>query len=280
LLRARVARDNQRPVVIQAKSNRDIAYLRLRQLLGISLTQPLTLTTSIRDEGIADTVPRQLQLNQPIAIPGGDRGIVPDTSVDHRSSVRQAQANITAQEYALRAAKWERLPSAQVSSAYQRYGYPADAGLANNFFGSYYPNWTVSFGLSVPLFLGGKLMGDRMVAEANLADARQSLDNVKELAALDARTALAQLEEADASYSASVGTDTQAARAYSIAEVRFQEGISTQVELQQSRTQYEQARLNRVLAARDLEVARLRVALLKDLPVGSSTATTTAPTNR
>ena len=133
LLRARVARDNQRPVVIQAKGNRDIAYLRLRQLLGISLTQPLTLTTSIRDEGVTDSVPRQLQLNQPIVIPGGNRGLVPDTSVDHRSSVRQAQANITAQEYALRAAKWERLPSAQVSSAYQRYGYPPDAGLANNF---------------------------------------------------------------------------------------------------------------------------------------------------
>ena len=30
--------------------------------------------------------------------------------------------------------------------------------------------------------------------------------------------------------------------------------------------------LNRVLAARDLEVARLRVALLKDLPVGSTAA--------
>ena len=82
LLRARVARDNQRPVVIQAKSNREIAFLRLRQLLGISLTQPLTLTTSIRDEGIADSVPRPLQLNQPITMPGGDRGLVPDTSVD------------------------------------------------------------------------------------------------------------------------------------------------------------------------------------------------------
>jgi outer membrane protein TolC len=270
LLRARVARDNQRPVVIQARSNRDIAYLRLRQLLGISLAQPLTLTTSIRDEGISDSIPKPLQLNQPITVPGGDRGLVPDTSVDHRSSVRQAAANITAQEYALRAAKWERLPSAQVSSTYQRYGYPTDAAFVQNTFGTYYPNWTVSFGLSVPLFLGGKLTGDRMVAEANLADAHQSLDQVKELAALDARTALAQLEEADASYSASVGTDTQAARAYAIAEVRFQEGISTQVELQQSRTQYEQARLNRVLAARDLEVARLRVALLKDLPVGST----------
>ena len=276
LLRARVARDNQRPVVIQAKSNREIAFLRLRQLLGISLTQPLTLTTSIRDEGIADSLPRPLQLNQPITMPGGDRGLLPDTSVSHRSSVRQAEANITAQEYALRAAKWERLPSAQVSSTYQRYGYPVDAGLGHNLFGAYYPNWTVSAGLSIPIFLGGKLTGDRMVAEANLAEARQSLDQVRELAALDARTALAQLEEADASYAASVGTDTQAARAYAIAEVRFREGISTQVELQQSRTQYEQARLNRVLAARDLEVARLRVALLKDLPVGS----TAAPANR
>ncbi len=267
LLRARVARDNQRPVVIQARSNREIAFLHLRQLLGISLTQRLNLTTSIRDEGVADSIPKPLQLSQPITMPGGDHGLVPDTSVNHRSSVRQAEANITAQEYALRAAKWERLPSAQVSSTYQRYGYPNDATFVQNTFGTYYPNWTVSFGLTVPLFLGGKLTGDRMVAEANLAEARQSLDQVKELAALDARTALAQLEEADASYSASVGTDTQAARAYSIAEVRFREGISTQVELQQSRTQYEQARLNRVLAARDLEVARLRVALLKDLPV-------------
>ena len=276
LLRARVARDNQRPVVIQAKSNREIAFLRLRQLLGISLTQPITLTTSIRDEGIADSLPRPLQLNQPITMPGGDRGLLPDTSVSHRSSVRQAEANITAQEYALRAAKWERLPSAQLSSTYQRYGYPVDAGLGHNLFGAYYPNWMVSAGLSIPIFLGGKLTGDRMVAEANLAEARQSLDQVRELAALDARTALAQLEEADASYAASVGTDTQAARAYAIAEVRFREGISTQVELQQSRTQYEQARLNRVRAARDLEVARLRVALLKDLPVGS----TAAPVNR
>jgi outer membrane protein len=273
LLRAHVARDNQRPVVIQAKSNREIAFLRLRQLLGIPLTQRISLTTSIRDEGVADSVPRPLQLSQPITMPGGDHGLVPDTSVTHRSSVRQAEANITAQEYALRAARWERLPSAQVSSTYQRYGYPTDADFVSNTFGTYYPNWTVSFGLSLPLFTGGKLTGDRMVAEANLAEARQSLEQVKELAALDARTALAQLEESDASYAASVGTDTQAARAYAIAEVRFQEGISTQVELEQSRTQYEQARLNRVLAARDLEVARLRVALLKDLPVPPTAVT-------
>ena len=96
---------------------------------------------------------------------------------------------------------------------------------------------------------------------------KESLAQAREAAALDARTAVTQYEQAQAAYAASVGTDEQAGRAYRIAEVRQQEGISTQVELLQARTQYEQARLNRVLAARDLEVARLRVAFLKDLPV-------------
>ncbi len=273
LLRARVSRDNQRPVVIQAKSNRDIAYMRLRQLLGIPQGQAISLTTPISDTGPADSTSTSASFGSGIAYPPGMK-TPPDTSVSARSSVRQAEANVTAQEYSLRAARWERLPSVQLTSAYQRYGYPADGALVQNLFGAYYPNWTVSLGVSVPLFLGGKLTGDRMVAEANLAEAQQSLQQVRELAELDAHTAMSQLSMAAASYDASVGTDSQAARAYAIAEVRFQEGISTQVELQQSRTQYEQARLNRVLAARDLEVARLRVVFIKDLPV----APTPAPT--
>jgi outer membrane protein TolC/plasmid stabilization system protein ParE len=274
VLRARVARDNQRPVVIQSRGNRDVAMLRLRQLLGIPLGQPLTLSTPIRDEGTGPEPPGTPDLMRPITIPGADRGSVPDTSVDHRSSVRQAEVNVEAQEYAMRAQRWNRLPSVQLSSNYQRFGYPPDGTFLPGSFALFYPNWTASLGISFPVFLGGKLEGDRMVAEANLAEARQSYEQVKEFAALDARTALNQLNQALAAYAASVGTDTQAARAYAIAEVRFNEGISTQVELQQSRTQYEQARLNRVLAARDLEVARLRMALLKDLPV--SPATTTA----
>ena len=124
--------------------------------------------------------------------------------------------------------------------------------------------------MSIPVFLGGKLTGDRMIAEANVNEARQTLLQTRELAELDARTAITQLDQTQAAYAASVGTDQQAARAYAIAEVRYREGISTQVELEQSRTQYQQARLNRVQAARDLEVARLKVALLNDLPLSST----------
>lgn len=247
LLRARVARDNQRPALIQARGNYDLTMMRLRQLLGISLDKPLALTTPIRDEGVAAAAPSA------------------DTAVAHRATVRQAAANVTAQQFALAAADMNRLPSVQLSTAYQRFAYPN--GILPLALNQYYPNWTISLGLSVPVFTGGKLTADRAIAQANLIDAQQSFEQSRELAALDARTAILQLEQAQASYASSVGTDEQARRAYAIAEVRFNEGISTQVELLQSRTQYEQARLNRVLAARDLEVARLRVAFLKDLPV-------------
>ena len=72
-----------------------------------------------------------------------------------------------------------------------------------------------------------------------------------------------------AASAASAGTAQQAARAYQIAEIRYREGISTQVELSDSRILLEQASANRALAARDLAVARARVALLRDLPFGA-----------
>jgi len=273
LLRARVARDNQRPVVIQSRGGRDVALLRLRQLLGIPLSQPLTLTTPIRDEAAAANEAQQqaIALDRPIEIPGANRALVPDTSAARRATVRQAAANVDAQRAALRAARWERLPTLAVTSTYQRFAYPSSGTIIPSSFGLFYPNWTVTAGFAFPIFTGGRLSGDRMVAEANLTEAEESLAQVKELAALDARTAVIQLAQAQAAYAASVGTDAQAAKAYGIAEVRQQEGISTQVELLQARTQYEQARLNRVLAAKDLELARLRVALLKDLPLGNTT---------
>ncbi|HET8770944.1 MAG TPA: TolC family protein [Gemmatimonadaceae bacterium] len=261
LLRARVARDNQRPLVIQARGNRNSAYLRLKQLLDLPLAAPLELTTPIRDDStvVADALgPLEL---------ADDRTVTPDTSVAARASVRQAEAQLDAQRSALTAAKLARLPSVRLMSTYQRFAYPPDGTFLPSALDLYFPNWTVSVGLSFPIFMGGRLSGDRMVAQANVIEAEERLRQMSEGAELDALLALNALEQAQASYLASVGTDAQAARAYEIAEVRFREGISTQIELTETRVQLEQARLQRVTAARDLEIAKLRLALLKDLPL-------------
>jgi outer membrane protein TolC len=74
---------------------------------------------------------------------------------------------------------------------------------------------------------------------------------------------------AQANWDASVGTADLAARAYAIAEVRYKEGVSTQTELLDQRLALEQARANRAIAARDLQVARVRLALIRDLPAAT-----------
>ncbi len=89
---------------------------------------------------------------------------------------------------------------------------------------------------------------------------------VRQTAQLDARDAVYRLMAAQATWTASVGTADLAARAYAIAEVRYKEGVSTQTELLDQRLALEQARANRAIAARDLQVARVRLALIRDLP--------------
>jgi outer membrane protein TolC len=206
----------------------------------------------------------------PMALPRDNTSATPDTTVANRVAVKQAADNLEAQKYALKAAKWERLPSVQITSAYQRFGYPPDGTFLPNSFGLFYPNWTATMGFSFPVISSGRIRGDKMVAQANYSDAQQRLSQAREAAELDARVAINQYEQSQAAYAASVGTDEQAAKAYQIAEVRFKEGISTLLELDQSRTQLQQARMNRVVTARDFELARLKLALLRDLPLASS----------
>jgi hypothetical protein len=130
-------------------------------------------------------------------------------------------------------------------------------------------NWTVGGSLTLPIFTGGNIRGDELIAAAGLEQARAQLQQTRELAELDALNALNRLRAAQAQVEASRGTAQQASRAYDIAAVRYREGISTQTELNDSRISLQQAEANRATAARDLQVARIRLALLRDLPLGT-----------
>jgi outer membrane protein TolC len=262
LLRAQVTRDNQLPVVIQRRSDREVAYLRLRQLLNIPLSQPLELTTAIDD---AATLPAGIQLTG-LSI---SQYSAPDTISAHRASVRQASEAVVAQQNQVRIARSERIPALTLSSQYGGVAYPASGFPSQNDFRA---NWTVTVATQFPIFTGGRLRGDELVAQANLAESRARLQQVKELASLDAQVAINALNQAAAAWQASRGTAEQASRAYSIAEVRYKEGISTQLELNDSRLLMEQATVNTALAARNLQIARVKLALLPNLPLQTPTS--------
>jgi outer membrane protein TolC len=262
LLRAQVTRDNQRPQVIQRRSDREVAYLRLKQLLNIPLEQNVTLTTSIDD--VTD-MPAGIRLAG-IQVGSYD---APDTASSNRAAVRQADESVNAQRDLVRVARAQRFPSLSLTSQYGAVAYPT-SGLPGS--GDFRANWTIGVSTSVPLFTGGRIRGDELVAQANLAESRARLQQVREFAALDSRVALNALNQAKSAWEASQGTAEQASRAYLIAEVRYREGISTQLELNDSRILLEQATANRALAARNLQMARIKLALLPNLPLTSGTS--------
>ncbi|HEY6827705.1 MAG TPA: TolC family protein [Gemmatimonadaceae bacterium] len=261
LLRAQVTRDNQVPIQIQARSNRQVAYYRLKELLNMPLDTPLELTTRVEDSS-NPTLPA-------IAT------TAPDTAVSDRAPVRQADEALIASEAQVRIARAERIPTLAIVSAYQRLYFPAQL-LPNLSTGV--NNWTVGLSTSFPILDGGRIRGDKAVAEAGVRQARAQREEARQFAALDTRVALNDLAQAQSIWDASRGTVDQAQRTYAIDEVRYREGISTQTDLTQSRLLLEQAKANRAQAARNLAVAKVRLALLKDLPLQSGGTTGAAAT--
>ena len=255
-LRAQVARDNARPAVIQRKASRDIAHMRLKQLLNVSLDATLELVT-----------PLPVKSNTIVRAKGDAVADVIDVRVDtttERGQVRQAAALVEMREQLARATLAQRLPSVALVTQWNRLGYPVGGVPEWNDMRS---NWTVGVQLQVPLVTGGAQRGAELRAQADVVEARARLEQTRELAVLDAKSAIERLESARAAWDASAGTVEQADRAYRIAEIRFREGLSTQVELSDARLMLQQAEVNRALAARDLEIAKTVIRLLPDLPL-------------
>ncbi|HYR08509.1 MAG TPA: TolC family protein [Longimicrobium sp.] len=255
VLRAQVQRDNQLPQVIQRRADRDLAYTRLRLLLDMPADVPLSLSTSLEETRAV-----------PVARFAANEGLLGDTAVINRAPVQQAATLVTVQESSLRIARAQRLPTVSLTSQYGRVAYP---GTLVPDWSQFRTNWTVGAQLSVPIFTGGRIRGDELVAEADLVEAQARLRQTQDAASLDTRTALERLAQARAQLQASAGVVEQAARAYSIAQVRYREGLSTQVELADSRILLQQAQANRAVAARDVQIAQARVALLPYLPLGA-----------
>ena len=285
LIRARVTRDNQRPQFLQSRTQRDLAYQRLRQLLDLPASQPITLVdqaienidlTPLNAADPVNVTTVNVQASEVLVADPAVRQAVErvvaatDTSVATRAAVRQAEKAVEISKQQYRATRAQRLPTIGLVTNYQRLAYPTN-GLPNSL-GDFFPNWTAGVQLSFPFFTGGRVRGEELAAQAGVIEAEQQLQMAREGAALDVQQAVAQFEEAVSAWQASQGTAEQATRAYSIAEVRFREGISTQLELSETRVQLQQALANRARAARDLQVARVRLQLIKDLPIGAGSS--------
>ena len=278
VLRARVARDTQMPLVIRQRVNREVAMLRLRQLLDLPPDADLRLAAALDDDTLAPPpafAPRIAALEQEMR--SVDPAVFPvvlqgDAALPARTAVSEAAAVVQLREASLLLVEAQRRPNLTLNSTYARIGYPS--GAFPTFDRS---NWSVGASLNVPILTGGRQRADETVARTEVEQAALQLRQVQEAASLDTRSAWAELFAARAAWEATAGTVQQAARAHEIANVRYGAGVSTQLELSDARLLLQQAEANRAQAARDLQVARARVALLPDLPVSTGSVAPRAP---
>jgi outer membrane protein len=271
VLRARVNRDNQVPLVIRQRVNRDVALLRLKQLLDLPPDADLRLADVLDDERLAPPQPfveevSALESN----LPAGNAStftLQSNVPLPDRNAVAEVETAVQLREASLVAVQAERKPSLNLTSNYSRIAFPS------GFFPAFdRSNWSIAASVTMPLLTGGRQRGDEMVARADVEQSRIQLRQMQELSALDTRSAWAELVAARAAWNATSGTVQQAVRAFEIAQVRYQAGLSTQLELTDARLLSQQAEANRAQAARDLQVARARAALLPNLPVGTGAA--------
>ena len=258
LLRAQVAVETQRPDVIRRRADRDIAYLRLKQLLDLPLDADVRLADNLNEDSLAPAT------RFAAAVAQAEAGL----DSRERIAIAQASNDVKAREADVTIARSQRLPAIAVNSAYGLVAYPTHLPAPNDF----RTNWSVGASVSVPVFTGGRIKADETIARADLAETHARLQLTRELATLDTASAMKELESARAQWQASAGTVQQAQRAYEIAELRYREGISTQLELSDARLLLRQAQGNRAQAAKDLQVARVRLALLPELPLDATSA--------
>lgn len=253
VVRADVEVQAQRVVVIQQTRVQTIALLQLKRLLDLPADAEVTLTTTLdAEEG-----------------PAVAAAAVAGIGADPRAAVQQAEQAVRVSEASLALTRSQRYPTLGASANYGWVSYP-DSALPEFGEDAWRNNFTAGLVLSVPIFSGLRVTGELIGARAALTQAQARLTQAVELASLDTADADAAIVAAAAQWDATAGTVAQAERAYSIAEVRFQEGLSTQSELADARLLLQRARASRAQASRDLQTARVRLALLPALPLGGA----------
>lgn len=171
-------------------------------------------------------------------------------ALDQRADLKAAEAQVSAAERALSAARAERLPSVSASVDYGEIGNPSHL----------LPTYTISGTLSVPIWNGGRTGADIQQAEAALAQRRAELEDARSQIVSEVRNAYLDLQAA--SSQVQVAEDNIELMGQTLAEIRqrFEAGVSQNVDVVQSQESVAGARLDYIDSVFAHNLAKLSLA--------------------
>lgn len=259
VLRAQVERANLQPAVIEARSQVELALVELRRLINAPATQPIRLTTRLDTADVQRWVAELKSYN----------------GSSSRASVRSAELTADARHAGVSVARADLLPTVSVSGvfggqAFPQNGFPTQGGrivtvdcapgsdpgrVCTSQNGGWFRDKSLAFSIGLPLFDGLRAKGaiDLASAQARLADL--TLAQTRERVASEAAAARAELDRAEALFSARGQTAAEASEAFKLASLRYSRGLATQLEVADAQLALTVARTNAARAVYDLYIA-------------------------
>lgn len=240
VLRARVEKSNLMPQLLQAESNLKLSSKRLKSYLGIDLNEEIYLAQADDDTSLA-ALPSLTELT--------------DAALAGRAEMHQTDYLIEMARKAVGVAKGGYYPTLEAVSTYSWSAGSDRLTLDENTSKS----WSAGLNLHIPIFNGGRTRGEvkEYHAEYNRAMlmASEARDNIK----LEVEASYDQLVQAKKSLDIQGATIAQAEEGLNIANLRYESGVGTLLEVLSAQSALTQARNALAQAAFGFRQARAQL---------------------
>lgn len=250
LLRARVEVANLRPAVTRSKTDYEVATSALKNLLGINNEDSLNLNAEF------DSLQFMLQ---PLDIPGSEEELIQD-----RPEIKIGQYTAEGRKKAISLSTAGYKPSLSFRTTLQ---YQTQFDEGNVFDKKWDRGLSSSLELKVPIFDSWRTPSQVRQARIEYSQSRLQEEAIKKAMILDLEQSYGKYLEARENLSSQGNAVELAQRGFDIANVRFENGVGTQLEVSDARLQLQLAEINRATAFYDLAVsyAKLMRALGREL---------------
>lgn len=249
LLRAKVEVANLQPAVTKSKTGHEVAVSALKNLLGIKAGDELLLDVDFDSSQFIIT---------PLEISG-----MQDELIENRPEIKMSRYTSAGMKKAISLSTAGYKPSLSFRTTLQ---YQAQFDEGNLFDQTWYRSLNSFLELSVPIFDSWKTPSRVKQAKIDYYQSVLQEEATRKAMILDLEQSYGKYIEARENLSAQGNSVELAQRGLSIASVRFENGVGTQLEVSDARLQLQIAEINKATAFYDLAVsyAKLMRALGRD----------------
>jgi outer membrane protein len=231
--RAEVAYYKEIGTVIEVRLQHDTTLLLLRNLIGLEGDTEIELTDRLESLSRSNVV-------------------VPDSgALQERPEVKSVEARLRAAIAEGEKARAERLPKVGFAADFGRFG----TSIANNL-----STYSVRASVQIPIFEGGRIEAEVEAAKIRIRKVEEQLRETRLQADTDVQNAWLEIRAAAERYEAAKKATQAARRSLTLAQARFEGGLSTNIDVVSAQEAVASADAVESRCLLDLSIARARIA--------------------